>query len=343
MKQRLTNLDVLRGLAALAVCAFHFDLGGKLGVDVISSVTKFGYLGVDIFFVISGFVIPFAMERTNYRIKDAGYFLAARFFRLYPAYFAAAFLSVGLWFLSTKIPGFQGALPSFSFQEILANIFLLCDFQNEKWLIPVFWTLAIEAQYYLLIAASYGGLNCKKPIVSYLILSAWIVAPIFIGQGPTVFTWTALFAMGILCHMVKSKKIPNTAAVVFMSVAFFAHTVTKGWESGLVGILSAACILYLPNIPSRSLIWIGSISYSLYLLHIPLGVRVVTFSDRLHFSNYPLGWLVVGFCAFAFSIVSAAIFFNFIEMPSHRLSRKVGSIRDFKKKVLNGAESLNSD
>ena len=122
MKQRLTNLDVLRGLAALAVCAFHFDLGGKLGVDVISSVTKFGYLGVDIFFVISGFVIPFAMERTNYRIKDAGYFLAARFFRLYPAYFAAAFLSVGLWFLSTKIPGFQGALPSFSFQEILFNL-----------------------------------------------------------------------------------------------------------------------------------------------------------------------------------------------------------------------------
>lgn len=74
----LSSLDLLRGLAALAVCYFHFTHGNpeflsKSNVLYVSG--RFGFLGVDVFFVISGFVIPYAMYRGSYNLKEFGAFL----------------------------------------------------------------------------------------------------------------------------------------------------------------------------------------------------------------------------------------------------------------------------
>ena len=68
-RDRITNLDLLRGLAALAVCIFHFDHDGALGVPSVSRVLSYGYLGVQMFFVISGFIIPYSMLRSGYRLS----------------------------------------------------------------------------------------------------------------------------------------------------------------------------------------------------------------------------------------------------------------------------------
>ena len=75
-------LDHLRGFAALAVCLFHlsFANSGFLPAgDPIRSVGAFGYLGVEIFFVISGFVIPYSLSLRGYRLRDAPEFLIKRF------------------------------------------------------------------------------------------------------------------------------------------------------------------------------------------------------------------------------------------------------------------------
>ena len=126
---RLGNLDVFRAVAALAVCLHHFNRESLTGGTWFSEITKYGNYGVDIFFVISGYVIPFALLRRNFQLSQIGIFLQGRFLRLYPAYALAAILTLGLWYASTWMPGFRGeGPPKISVAQILANATLTCDF-----------------------------------------------------------------------------------------------------------------------------------------------------------------------------------------------------------------------
>jgi peptidoglycan/LPS O-acetylase OafA/YrhL len=197
-QKRLTNLDIFRAVAALAVCLFHFGNNNLLGIPVLSSFLQHGHLGVIVFFVISGYIIPYALFRSGYGIAYIKGFLVSRFIRLYPAYFFAGISAVLLWYISTLVPGFRGEQPSFTFSQIFSNLFLLCDFTDTSWFIPVFWTLAIEAQYYLLIAVSFPLLLSRNPALRCCIIAGWVLAPLVAGIGPSVFTWTALFALGIV-------------------------------------------------------------------------------------------------------------------------------------------------
>ena len=99
----------------------------------------------------------------------------------------------------------------------------------------------------------------------------------------------------------------------------------KGLDSGLAGLITALCILMLPKIRSRSIIWVGTVSYSLYLLHIPFGSRVVLLADRMEVPNVALVRVLVMVAALLVSLVAASIFFNIVEKPSHAFARKIGA------------------
>ena len=129
LQDRLSNLDILRGLAALAVCLFHFDRDSLFKGTFYPEIAQFGYLGVNVFFVISGFIIPLSLAKAGFTLKGIWAFWMARFLRLYPAYFATALLAVGLWYISMLIPGFRGvAKPDLSFEMIFANLTMTCVF-----------------------------------------------------------------------------------------------------------------------------------------------------------------------------------------------------------------------
>src|SRR5690349_12055072 len=108
--QRLSVLDALRGIAALGVCWYHFTNGNKtfLPEGVLKSSGTFGWLGVEMFFVISGFIIPYALHRSGYRISDYGTFILKRIIRLDPPYLVAILIVIALGYASTATPGFQG-------------------------------------------------------------------------------------------------------------------------------------------------------------------------------------------------------------------------------------------
>jgi len=116
-RRRLRGLDALRGIAALAVCLFHYTYsfprvtGRALDVNFVASA---GHYGVDLFFIISGFVIFMTLEK-NRSVYD---FIDARIARIYPAFWAALLIAVAVLCFS----GLPMARPGVA--EFLANVSL---------------------------------------------------------------------------------------------------------------------------------------------------------------------------------------------------------------------------
>src|SRR6185295_1906083 len=89
--ERLQGLDFLRGLASLAVCWFHltrfrYNVPDPRGYALVCQTGAYGWLGVEVFFVISGFVIPYSLYRARYRVKNYRTFILKRVIRLDPPY-----------------------------------------------------------------------------------------------------------------------------------------------------------------------------------------------------------------------------------------------------------------
>src|SRR4051812_10162817 len=85
---RIPTLDFLRGFASLAVAWYHFTAGPSVH-PILKATGTFGWVGVEAFFVISGFVIPYALSRSNYSMPSYGRFVMKRIVRLDPPYIAS--------------------------------------------------------------------------------------------------------------------------------------------------------------------------------------------------------------------------------------------------------------
>src|SRR5262245_2564074 len=102
---RIGGPDVLRGPASLAVCwfhltRFHYNVPDRRVFHLLRQTGDYGWLGVEVFFVISGFVIPYSLYRARYRVRDFFMYLARRIVRLDPPYLAAIALVLALASLS---------------------------------------------------------------------------------------------------------------------------------------------------------------------------------------------------------------------------------------------------
>src|SRR5947209_3544881 len=152
---RVLVVDGLRGLASLAVCWYHlvFANGAFVGGGVVAALLRDSaqnmWTGVEVFFVISGFVIPLALHRSRYAARDYGPFLFKRVTRLDPPYLVSVVLCVLLWYLWAQIPQLHGPPFTLTAAGLLLHLGYLNAFFHQGWLNPVYWTLAIEFQYYL--------------------------------------------------------------------------------------------------------------------------------------------------------------------------------------------------
>jgi len=316
-QDRLANLDVLRAVAALLVCLHHFDRGDDPALGILS---EGGYLGVNMFFVLSGFVIPLSLYRSGFCYRDTGAFYLARLIRLYPAYLAVAVLAIGLHYASTFVPGFAGNHPAYTREILWANATLTSDLLGQPWIVPIFWTLAIEAQFYLLIGLSLPLLVKHPPWPALAVMALWILAPLVAGHGPTVFTWTALFALGIVVFLYRASLLSLPWAASVFAAAGVVELSVHGWASAFIGVGTAVFIAFCPGIHFRALVAIGTISYSLYLIHPLIGGRVINFTSRLPDQEF-VHWLALT-VAVLLSLAAAAVLYYVIEKPSHVLSRR---------------------
>lgn len=322
---RLGNLDIFRAVAALAVCFHHFNRESLTAGTWFSEMARYGNYGVDIFFVISGYVIPLALLRRNFQLSQMGIFLLSRLVRLYPAYALAATLTFLLWYASTWVPGFRGeGPPQISISEILANASLTCDFFQQPWFGIVFWTLAIEAQYYVFVVLSFPLLFCnsgRNQLPRWVLLGAWLLLPLLFRQGPTVFGWSALFAMGFLAILWQRGDLNSWWLCIGLAIVGMVQWEVRGPVSAIVGLITALGILFLTNLAWRPLVWVGTISYSLYLLHVPIGGRIMNFLER--FEEFGFVQLISVPLALAISLFAAWLFYLVVEKPSHELAQKI--------------------
>ena len=318
LQDRLSNLDVLRGFAALAVCFYHFRrdmLGG-----IYNSAANYGLHGVDIFFVISGFVIPLALFKSKFSYNKIASFWISRFARLYPAFFLASLIGFGLWYGSTLFPGFRGLPPPpVTIEKILANLFLISDLTGQEWFLLVAWSLAIEAQYYVIIGLVFPFLVSDRYFIRIIALLLWFLSPLPFGNFYLVFYWNALFGMGLAAMLYQQKMLDAKVFILFLSAGCIIQWENRDLVSALVGLGTALFILWMPPLKAKSLIWLGGISYSLYLLHAPIGGRVMNFFERYQDSRVAL--LISVPLALAVSVLAAYVFFRLVEWPSHKLSR----------------------
>jgi peptidoglycan/LPS O-acetylase OafA/YrhL len=318
---RIATVDALRGIASLSVAWFHFtNANPALTPGIVKTSGSYGWLGVYIFFVISGFVIPYSLEKANYGYRQFWSFLSKRIVRLDPPYFANMAFILGLAFVVPLVPGFRGPQPHFTATQLLSHFAYLNSVVGKTWINPVYWSLGIEFQYYLLIGLIFPLLCSSRVAIRMLTMFALLVPGFFMRGGALVFSHLPLFVAGILTYQFKVGRLSKAHYFGALAVA----AMLTGFGSGMV--IAVTCgltslLIAFVEFSGRILTWLGSISYSLYLMHVPVGGKIVDIGTRFRHGQFVPSLFLIA--ATASSIFAAWLLYRILELPSQRLSSRI--------------------
>jgi peptidoglycan/LPS O-acetylase OafA/YrhL len=315
--QRIGVINALRAFAALVVAWGHFVSGqGKyLGLS-----GKYGYLGVHIFFVISGFVIPWSLYCTHYVLRDYPRFLLKRNVRLYPPYLASIAISI-VAANFVMAPLFHVPQLTITTKSLLLHFTYLNDLAGVPWVNVAYWTLAIEFQWYLLVGLMFPLLASRGKRARFAALVVMMVAYFAVGHDRLVFHSIPIFLVGVFVFQYRAQLIGLREMLGLIAVMVLAMIGPIGWI--VAGVSTAtAMIITFSTFYNRRLDSVGDASYSLYLLHLPIGIAVIAcLSHWLPFSGSYIGVIdVVGLAA---SLLAAWIIYQAIERPSQQMSSAI--------------------
>jgi peptidoglycan/LPS O-acetylase OafA/YrhL len=320
-QQRIGIINALRAFAALAVAWGHFVAGqGKF----LSPTGKYGYLGVDIFFVISGFVIPWSLYRSRYVLRDFPRFMLKRNVRLYPPYLA----SIAITILATNfilVPLFHIPRMTVSGRDLLLHFAYLNDLAHVPWINVVYWTLAIEFQWYLLIGLAMPLLVSSRKWLRFAAVAAMMLSYYTIYWDRLVFHYLPVFLIGVFVFQYRTELISRREMLGLIAVMVLSMSRISGWLVPMVAVPTGLLIAF-SQMDHPLADRVGDISYSLYLLHLPIGVSVIgLLSHWIPFSSYFLGILdMIGVAA---SMWAAWIMYQFLEKPSQEMSSAIKFVR----------------
>lgn len=320
-QNRLTALDALRGLAALGVVLFHYlPYYDRLYDHSFSSpgFLDFGRYGVHLFFMLSGFVIFMTLERT----RTSGQFALARAFRLLPALWAG----IALTYLMVHWLGPEDRMVSID--AALMNLTLLHEYLGYPHVDGAYWSLVIEATFYVWIALLFYGLGDWRRIrtilwawvlVSYAGVIWWKAIPDaldFLLKDLLFVRYAPLFISGMLIYRAyRDRRLPALdISLLALSIGHCLVAYKAPFSIFVLacyGIFALAVAGYLNVLSRPSLLWLGSISYTLYLVHQNIGYGLI---DLTYQAGLP-GQLGV-MLALAVAIALAAVLHYGIEKPA---------------------------
>ena len=316
----------------MVLCHYSGVLLPTISQNIFSPYLAYGEYGVQIFFVISGFIIPYSMSKSNYTLNDFWKNLKRRYIRLAPPAYVAMLLSIFIYFTAIIIlnrPINRISWPGLSWQAILGNISFSAPFLNSSWYNPVFWSLAIEFQFYILIGLLLPLILNRKYIIA-LILSIFIL---LIGHNrPENIDWfgwffghASFFFLGIIIFLKKEKilrGLPLILTTVFTILICFYQNSTPKF---IFGIITFIIILFEINISFKWSTYIGGISYSLYITHWPFGIIIESITKKIIpiDTNNELGKIILLFFYTIAAIIFAHLFNKWIEQRFLKFSKKL--------------------
>ncbi|WP_216726667.1 acyltransferase family protein [Hymenobacter siberiensis] len=306
--QRYYEIDLLRFLAALAVALYHLAYNGfhshSTLVDYpwLGEIFRYGYLGVQLFFLISGYVILQSVYG-----KTLGQFFVARVARLYPAFWAACALCFAVVRLFGPVAGEVGWSAEWAadarWSVFLCNLTMLHEFLGVHNLDGVYWTLTYELMFYFLVAllVAFQWLNHLP-----LVLSVWsaycglINLGLIVNAGPFASfffpSYAPFFIGGMMLSLIQRRQDESWKLYSLLFVAYVLGLLpvlhyTAGLQfhygqpfhpSVVVAVVTfffGAMLLivhrkvnlgYAPGFA-----WFGALSYPLYLFHQKMGYVVL--------------------------------------------------------------------
>ncbi len=341
---RFAALDGLRAVAAFSVALWHYQssvpqLDARLPA-IASQAIGHGNVGVEIFFVLSGFAVARSLVGTQVDARTLGRFMLRRTVRLDPPYAVTLALVV---ILALASPAYWPVRPTVG--RVVAHLLYLQGVLGMPNLLGIFWTLALEIQLYLAFALLYAGaqrarlVRADRPAAadhrwsfalagSALAATAFLLAPHSAGWIVWFVPWWPVFCLGVLTE--RALRLPGArpwlAATVLVLLA-------SGWWRIQIGALAAlgtvaALCLAAALAPvgrllsSRPLAALGLRSYSFYLLHSLIGgMAMNALATRLpRTAPFDVVRLLAAFVA---SAGAAWLLWRVVEVPAQRLARRI--------------------
>ncbi|MFN8431675.1 MAG: acyltransferase [Spirosomataceae bacterium] len=330
---QIRSVNWIRGLAAFGVVEMHIfcalDFFSKEDVffqKYIFPISIVGRLGVPVFFVISGFIIPYSMWKNQYKVSNFFNFMFRRLTRLEPPYLLAIILSVIVAYISTYF--LKSQIYQLDWGALFLHFGYLNVFTGYNWLNPVFWTLAVEFQYYITIGLLFPLIMHRKYGNYFLILLLLILGgPLGYYLTPAkvhLVHYFHIFVLGIAAFKKHTKTISNAffIPIVLISLGFTYNYHFKAYT--VFSLITMLLILYNVDIKLKFMYFLGKISYSLYLLHWIVGMELMR-NFYVHYFPITSQWekLAVGLLIIGVSVFLSYIFYLVIEKPSMQWAKKI--------------------
>jgi peptidoglycan/LPS O-acetylase OafA/YrhL len=356
--KRFIALDSLRGLAAVCIVFYHMgDFGWIAGFTLFRS----GWMLVDFFFVLSGFVIAASYGARLARGYPRGGFLLVRLGRVYPLHIVTVALFVALEFLVFRPVLHEGHRLS----ELVRGVFLLDAFVRGagNFFAPVSWAVAVEVVVYAFAAALFGRERRARAVAAVLALaSAWALYTGFdvIGFGRLLQRGLLGFPIGVACYAIHRGLRAAQPGSVLLSVAecaLFAALAgllwmpgkTAAWIPAVDGLFALMVLVFARDggiasrvLQARPLVVLGRLSFALYMVHLFFVIVPNRFLPRLFAASGHADWIrpgrhtfgllsvdppqwaatLITLGLFALALIAAWFAWRFIEEPARHWTRR---------------------
>jgi len=361
LPQKLESIQGLRGIAALLVLFFHLASfqrqmaeDNAYDVALVSGIWDNGWAGVDLFFVISGFIMVYVTRHTGRNLRDVRRFITSRITRIYPLWWVCAGIMTLYFWITYGIPAAPDRIADSSEATAYAvKSFLLIPQQFEP-VLGLGWTLIHEMFFYIVFA---GLLFLPRKHLTFAmliwaaltIIGAQFIQQLGIGGNIAKVALSPLslefIAGGFAAYFITSKSVvrPKVLFVIGIMLAFLGFLFFPDDEAVSQTVLRVAiftmpltCLVYgwvgceLKErwTTPKWLLQLGDWSYSLYLTHYIVFVALRRVYRMIVPEGFWVGapgvWdnIIFAVLALSLSVITASIFYNFIERPSLKFFKR---------------------
>ncbi|PZV40539.1 acyltransferase family protein [Mesorhizobium kowhaii] len=308
---RFPYLSALRGLAALWVVMAHVALMPNPRFVLPwwpQTLAQSGVMGVNLFFLVSAFSLCLTMPKHDSEQRPYLGFMLRRFFRIAPLFYALIGLAcLSHWFNPAGLP--------YNYKTILANLTFVFNFTPglgyQSSVLFAGWTIGVEMAFYLVFPFIYARTKSVTLAIRALVV-ALVVAAVFrsvIGNlvaepriyiPKSIFHLAPMFMFGIIAFYVVQIAGEWThkraiGAILLASVPLQFYVIVSGmvpfgepmyWQGPMFGCLLVGLYLFpIKPLVNRATVWLGNVSYSVYLVHGPIIAALFPLFWRLRHSG----------------------------------------------------------